>query len=175
MADVHLSVELSTMIVRSNTLCIAEFTSILHLSLAIRIGFVLSAYTFQEPVFDDFVDIVLATENNVTSEQIFEISLTIANVVPDGSGFEVAELGSDYRGLPMIPFNRNFLPFQRELRITFELLADDTPEPMEAFMISSSSNALPSYLSPSSPFYQQTFVVIEDDDGERFPCTISFH
>ena len=134
----------------------------------------MSAYTFQEPEFDDPVGVVLATENNVTSEQIFEISLTITNVVPVGSGFEVAELGSDYRGL-MTTFDRDFPPFQRELQIQFDLLPDDTPEPTEAFMISSSSNALPFYLSPSSPFYQQTFVVIEDDDGERFPCTISFH
>ena len=165
MADAHLSVELSTMIVRSNTLCIAEFTSILHLSLAIRIGFVLSAYTFQEPEFDDFVGVFLATENNVTSEQIFQISLTITNVVPVGSGFGVAEFESDYRGLPMT-FNREFLPSQQELEIDFELLFDDTPEPTEAFMISSSSNDLPSYLAPSSPLYQQTFVVIEDDDSK---------
>ena len=132
---------------------------------AIRIGFELNIYTFPEPQFEEPVEVFLATEDNVLSEQIFAVSLTVSNVVPDGSGFGVAEFDMDYRGIQPT-FDMDFLPFQVRLPITIDLLPDNLPEPNEAFLISSSPNVVPSFLPPNSPLYQQTFVVIEDDDGK---------
>lgn len=132
---------------------------------AIRIGFGMQAYTFEEPDFDDFFEVFLEKENNVTSEQTFLISLTVRDSVPINSGFDIAEFGVDYGAIPRTAFIQSFLPGEKRLPISFELRRDFIPERTEGFEISSSNDERePSFLPPRQPLYPQTFVIIEDDD-----------
>lgn len=147
---------------------------------AIRIGFELSRYEFLEPQFEEFIDrfyepesglpingpVFLAKENNVTTEQTFQITFQISNVGPPGEGIDPATPGQDYQASQVSIMN--FPPTTQRQDFSFILLTDNTPEAKEAFQIGSSPNnqpGVPVYVAPSALF-SQTFIIIEDDDGK---------
>lgn len=133
---------------------------------AIRIGFERQINTFTEPMFDEFQNIYLTKENNVSSEQTFSISFQRTNSVPINSGFAIAEDGEDYTGIGE-EFFRSFAPNLQRLGLPISLLADANPEPTEAFQLNSSPESMPTFLTPDGTMlFSQTFVVIEDDDSE---------
>ena len=122
-----------------------------HVTLAIRIGFELPGYTYEEPQFDEFIDefyvsrtgrpengpIFLVKEDNVTSEQTFLVSLQVTDSAP--SGTQTAALGQDYRfgSQPgQTSATEFFRPFQRRIPFQFELSTDTLPEGNEAFQAS---------------------------------------
>ena len=131
---------------------------------AIRIGFEREFNTFTEPMYDEDAFIYVAKENNVISEQAFRISFYQRDLVPQGSGFGIAQARQDYRGLPEV-FVQTFFPFEQRFTRIFELLSDNDLEATEAFQIILSTDGSPSFYS-ADMLFSQTFVVIEDDDSE---------
>ena len=131
---------------------------------AIRIGFEKELYGFTEPMSEEDAFIYVAKESNIISEQTFRISFQRTNSVPQGSGFALAQVGEDYRGISVL-FQRSFFPFQQRINLPFQLLPDGDPEAIEAFQISLSSQDLPAFDSVDMLF-TRTFVVIEDDDSK---------
>ena len=123
------------------------------------IGFESEFNRFTEPTFETETLIFLAKENNVSSEQTFIISFQQTDLVPQGSGFVIAQEGEDYRGI--LP--RPFLPSDQRLSLTFTLLADRVPERTEAFQISLSPLGSPAF-NNANVLFTRTFVVIDDND-----------
>ena len=113
---------------------------------------------FLEPMFDEFVEIFVAKENNVTSEQTFEISFRRTDSVPPGSGFAVATDGEDYTGIAQ-EFDRHFLPFMQRISLPFKLLADRDPELTEAFQISLSPRGSPTFDS-ADVLFTRTLILL---------------
>ena len=128
------------------------------------IGFEREINTFPEPMFEEVVTIYLAKENNVSSEQTFGISFQRSDSAPPGSDFAIATDGEDYTNLRG-DFTLLFFPNMQRRGISIDLLADDNPEPTEAFQISSSPDRNPTFNGPRTLF-SRTFVVIEDDDSK---------
>ena len=100
---------------------------------------------------DERIEIFLAKENDVQSEQTFQISFQVFDSVPPNSGFTPAEIGVDYN-LPLRELTFN--PDMQRLPLAIELLADRIPEETEAFQISSTPQGDPAYSAPSSPLFQ---------------------
>ena len=123
----------------------------------------METYTFIEPQFEEFYEVFLAKENNVQSEQSFLLSLQLINGVPPNSGFSIATRDLDYTGIADMS-TVLFPPNTQRLPISFDLLPDRIPESTEAFQLTSASNDVPNFNNPNVLF-QQTFIVIEDDDG----------
>jgi hypothetical protein len=153
---------------------------------AIRIGFELSRYEFLEPEFEEFIDefyipesgllingpVYLAKENNVTTEQTFQIIIQISNVAPPGEGIQPATPEEDYQANQLSTIN--FPPTIQRQNFQFTLLTDDTPEDTEAFQIGSTPSSqfgAPIYQAPSA-FFPQTFIIIQDDDGIYYKCML---
>ena len=116
-----------------------------------------------EPPFEENTEVFLVKENNAQSEQTFSLHIQIINSVPPNSGFSLATHNQDYAGMPsstIILFPPNFQRYP----ISFDLLPDNIPESTEAFQLSSESDRAPLFESPKN-FFQQTFIVIEDNDG----------
>lgn len=146
---------------------------------AIRIGFELPRYEFLEPQFEEFIDeffvpesglpingpVYLAKENNVITEQTFQIVIQISNVAPPGEGIQPATPDEDYQANQVSTIN--FLPTEQRMDFPFVLLTDNNPEDTEAFQIGAtpSSQIGPIYQAPSA-FFPQTFVIIQDDDSK---------
>ena len=153
--------------------------SIIYAYAAIRIGFELARYEFLEPQFEEFIDelfvpdsglpingpVYLAKENNVITEQTFQIIFQISNVAPPGEGIQPATPDVDYQASQTSIIN--FPPTDQRLDFPFTLFTDNNPEDTEAFQIGStpSTQIGPIYQAPSV-FFPQTFVIIQDDDGE---------
>ena len=116
-----------------------------------------------EPQSDERFEIFIAKEDDVRSEQTFQIRFQVFDSVPPNSGFAPAEFGVDYN-LPLTELTFN--PDLQRLPLTINLIADRIPEETEAFQIISRPQGDPAYTAPSSPLFQQTFVVIEDDDSK---------
>ena len=108
-------------------------------------------YTFQESPFEDTVELYIAKENNVRSEQTFQMSFQVTDFVPPNSGFAVAELGVDYRGLSR-QFARPFPANVQRLPLFINLVADRIPKQTEAFQICSGSEGSPNFTLPSALF-----------------------
>ena len=115
-------------------------------------------------MFEEDAFIYVAKENNVISEQTFRILFYRRDLVPQGSGFGIAQDGQDYSGLPEV-YVRTFFPFQQRFTRIFGLLSDNILEATEAFQIVLSTLGSPSFYS-AEMLFSRTFVVIEDDDSE---------
>ena len=131
----------------------------------IAIGFERPAYMFLEPEDEaNIVDVVfLAKENNVTSEQTFQIAITVTRDTPDQS-IQPAEEGfrEDYQIASVLVLRME--PQEQRKAFNFRLFGDDLAEGTEAFQLSPAAiTDSPSFLGPTvlSP---STFVIIEDDD-----------
>ena len=159
-----------------------------QLHAAISIGFELPSFTYNEPLFEEIIDqffvspnglieygpVYLIKENNVTTEQIFDIAIQISDAVPAGTN--PATFNEDYTVGAGDSFSRTFFPNMQRLDIEFVLLPDNIPEGNEAFLFSSSRQdtassggmefTLGDYLSP---MFASAFVNILDDDRE-FQC-----
>ena len=154
----------------------------------------MAQYTYIEPMFDTQIDefdyipptnlpengpIYIAKQDNVVSEQTFQVVITATDTVPSGSGFRPAQLNTDYRdigaatpeGTSVI---RQFPPKDQRMLFPFTLVHDDIPEGTEAFLVSASAEdegqdadgitvQVPGFLSPTTLF-PQAYVIIEDDD-----------
>lgn len=131
---------------------------------AIKIGFEMENYTFIEPQFEEFYEVFLGKENNVQSEQSFILSIQLINSVPPNSGLSLATRDQDYIIGISDTSTVIFPPNVQRLPIFFDLLPDRVPELTEAFQLTSASIDVPVFVNPDILF-QQTFVVIEDDDG----------
>ena len=119
----------------------------------------MAQYTYIEPMFDTQIDeldyipptnlpengpIYIAKQDNVVSEQMFQVVITATDTVPSGSGFRLAQLNSDYRGLGAATPDgtsvvRQFLPKDQRMLFPFTLVHDDIPEGTEAFLVSTSA------------------------------------
>ena len=114
--------------------------------------------------------VYLIKENNVTTEQIFEIVIQISDAVPQGTN--PATLSEDYF-VGAVIFQRTFPSNLQRLNIEFELYNDNIPEGTEAFLFSSTRQdtsssggrefTLGDYLPP---MFASTFVNILDNDRE---------
>lgn len=87
-------------------------------------------------------------------------------MAPPGQGIEPATPDEDYiaNQVSIVPFP----PTDQRLVFQFSLLADDVPEVTEAFQVGSTPNnqpGMPIFLA-STMLFQQTFIVIQDDDGK---------
>ena len=143
-----------------------------------------------EPMFDITIDefdytpptnlpengpIYIAKQDNVVSEQTFQVVITSIDSVPSGSGFRPAQLNSDYGGISSTPEGnvRQFPAAEQRMLFSFSLLRDDIPEGTEAFLATTSpantgisggmTFPVPAFLSPTTLF-PQAYVIIEDDD-----------
>lgn len=117
-----------------------------------------------EPQLDEVIQIFIAKENDVRSEQTFLISIQVFDSVPPNSGFAPAEFGADYslRQLTLLTFD----PDMQRFPLNISVFADSIPERTEAFQISSEPQGDPAYSAPSSPLFQETYIIIEDDDSK---------
>ena len=164
-----------------------------HVTLAIRIGFELPGYTYEEPQFNEFIDqfyvsltgqpengpIFLIKEDDVTSEQTFLVSLQVTDSAPPGPGTQTAALGQDYRfgGDGQTRSTTEFFrPFVQRIPFPFELFADTLPEGTEAFQASISPEntqdlgggrmvQFPTSLNPLT-LKSEIFITISDDDSK---------
>lgn len=139
---------------------------------AIRIGFEMERHNVTEPQSNERIEIFIAKENDVQSEQTFLISFQVFDSVPPDSDFTPAELGVDYN---LLSRQSTFNPDLQRLPLTIELLADRIPEETEAFQITSRPQGDPAYTAPSSPLFQQTTVIIEDDDSKLSDLVLCKH
>ena len=124
--------------------------------------------------------IYLVKENNVSSEQTFQVVVQVTSSVPPGRGIQLATLDADYR-LSVAGKSYVVLSFgPREQRINFSitLFTDTLPEGMEGFLVRSApghpgqlpdGTTLPVsvYLNPIA-LSAESFVLIEDDDREFY-------
>ena len=124
--------------------------------------------------------IYLAKENNVTSEQTFQVVVYASDLVPPGQNIQPASLDADYclavagRSVVVLHFD----PHDQRINVLFTLFPDTLPEKTEAFLAclspgdiaqSSDGTVVPvsTFLNPTLLFVE-TFVIIEDDDRESF-------
>ena len=154
----------------------------------IRIGFEAPHYTYMETEFDKFINatfepptnltthgpIYLAKENNVQSEQTFDIVIQVIDSVPSGESINPATIGDDYSiGGRRTSVVIQFPPTMQRVIFPIRIVFDVSPEGTEAFRASSSyaysaqSNGmqfnLSGYFTPIN-LSAETFVIIEDDD-----------
>ena len=123
--------------------------------------------------------IFLAKEDNVTSEQTFQVLVQVSDTVPR-PGIQPATLSADYFLSPNDPMATSlviqFLPSQQRLNLPFTLIADMIAEGPEAFQARSSPETtaelsdgtivtVPSYQVPEV-LLSQTFINIDDDESE---------
>ena len=126
--------------------------------------------------------IYLSKEDNVTSEQTFQVAVQTSVLVPPGQGIQPATLDIDYRlsaagiSVVILPFG----PRDQKINFPFTLVADTLPEGTKAFLASSApadmaqlpdgtTAPVSTYLNPNA-LSAESFVIIEDDDRE-FLCT----
>ena len=144
----------------------------------IRIGFELPDYTYNEPLFEEFIDafyvsptgrpengpIFLVKENNVTSEQTFLVFFQAKDSAP--SSAKPATVEEDYRFTSQSVF---FEASRQRIPFTFSLQPDFLPEGTEGFQASVSyiwrerNLRYPISLNPIS-LASEIFITIIDDD-----------
>ena len=124
--------------------------------------------------------IYLAKENNVTSEQTFQVVIYASDSVPPGQNIQPASLDADYclavagASVVVLPFG----PHDQRINVLFTLFPDTIPENTEAFLACLFPGDIaelpdgrivpvPTFLNPTLLFVE-TFVIIEDDDRECF-------
>ena len=119
----------------------------INTTLAIRIGFEVPSYTYDEPQFDEIIDpfflsptgqpengpIFLVKENNIVSEQTFLIAIQVTDSAPFSAAIQPATLGEDYRFGQGGQASQLFLPSQQRIAFLFELFTDTLAEGTEAF------------------------------------------
>lgn len=110
--------------------------------------------------------VFLIKEDNVVSEQTFEIVLQVSESSPSGN-ITAATLNKDYTLSFMITsFVLQFLANQQMLNFVFTLLNDNFPEGTESFLITSA----PAVMTGSPAFFppvnlsNRALVKIVDDD-----------
>ena len=121
---------------------------LLPTTIAISIGFELSSYTYNEPMFETQINenfsspnnllaygpVYFIKENNMTSEQMFRIVVSVE--MPEESYLDTATPDVDYEIRGGGTFTISFPPTQQRLNVEFTLFPDDIPESTEAFTIS---------------------------------------
>ena len=128
-------------------------------TVAIRIGFELPEYTYNEPIFEEGVDeflrsptgrpengpIFLAKEGNVTSEQTILVSIQVTDSTPSGTSIQPATIEQDYRitarlgSMIVTSVTESISSFEQRIPFRFTLFTDTLPEGNEAFQASVSS------------------------------------
>ena len=137
----------------------------------ISIGFQQPTYTFSEPDGAENINgvVLLKKENDVTSEQTFQIVVIVTEGTPrpdiDPATPATGVSENDYTTNGVVVFE--FPPDQQTISFDFVLYGDDIPERTEAFQatLCPQENS-PAFLEPTM-LTPHTFIVIEDNDGER--------
>ena len=150
--------------------------------IAIRIGFALPEYSFNEPDFESIVtDIVLVREGGRLSEQTFQVYVSIS----DGSTFNrhpatlefEDEDTADYRlTSPRDFIMLDFPPEEQNVTLQVILFRDDLPEGTEAFRATSTpSQNFPNFGPPSmgGAFASTDVLIIDDDRKLASTCATS--
>ena len=133
-----------------------------------RIGFEEANYTFSEPASSPQVyDIYLAKEDNVMTEQTFNVLVDVsAQALPPSSSLQTASIGSDHLldGSNHPSLIVTFPPSALRLSFTVTILPDNVAEGDEGFIASSTSSQFqgaPRYLTPNG-LAEDSLIVIRD-------------
>ena len=161
------------------------------LFIAIRIGFELPGYTYNEPQFVPVVNVdelyvsptgrpengpvFLVKEDNVTSEQTFLVAIQVIDSAPNISLLP-ARINEDYSItlITQIIVITPFLPTEKKLNFQFALKDDSLSEGTEAFQArvypehtqvlpGGIVEVFPTFLNPVN-LSSNTHIFIEDDD-----------
>ena len=162
---------------------------------AISIGFEVSGYIYNEPMFIKLIDsffippnnttaygpVYLIKENGVRTEQIFGVAVEVSDGVPAGVNCNPATFGpfGDYLTGGGGSLNTMFPPNRQRLNFEITLFPDEILEGTEGFVASSlrldtaadetgTIFPLPDYLPPT---YASTTIYILDDDRKFNACT----
>ena len=166
---------------------------VIFIHTAIRIGFELPGYTYDEPVFEEPIDeffpsptgrpengpIFLAKEGNVISEQTFLVSIQVTDSAPSGTVIQPATIEQDYHitgPVAGMMVTVTFNPCEQRTPFRFTLFNDTLSEGNEAFqaylspedariMPDGTIEVFPSSRSPEI-LSSELFVTIVDDDGK---------
>ncbi len=125
--------------------------------------------------------IYLVKENNVTSEQTFQVIIQVTDSAPSGTAIQSATIDQDYQyaGADRRSQSIFFRPFDQRVLVSFELLADTLPEGTEAFQASVSPEVgsqmfldgrmerFPISLNPIN-LASEIFITIIDNAGCKF-------
>ena len=144
---------------------------------AIRIGFALPEYSFDEPELETIVtDIVLLREGGRLSEQTFQVAISVGGTInrrPATLEFE-DEQRADYRLTAPAEFIAlDFPPGRQNITLAVILFRDNLHEGQEAFRATTTpSPNFPNFRPPSmGGAFQSTDVLINDDD-RKLACKI---